>query len=106
MNEYTLDNSSVIKELSRLLFSKITGSGNKTSFIQFIFIAIAWGAPMLYDNIMRITLNNTKIEAGISCIIGFAVIFTNNIWTKAIYMQFCKRKYENMSGFRNSIINE
>ncbi|MBR6286129.1 MAG: hypothetical protein IKR18_03955 [Bacteroidaceae bacterium] len=88
------------------LFTKMTGRNAKTSFVQFIFMAAAWGLPMLLDNLMRNFFDNTIIEMIILGSLGIVTIATSNIWTKIIYKQFCKRKYINMEGFRATIINE
>jgi hypothetical protein len=52
-----------------------------------------------------ITLLNETTALLIILAIGLGFTLTHPLWLRNIYKRFMKRRYENMEGFRASIVN-
>ena len=82
------------------LNAKLTKSG-QSSKAQMIFSLLALFVPMgiMYT---LITLFNPNIAGLIMMVMGLIGTSLNGLWIKNIYKRFMNRRYENMSGFRQT----
>ncbi|WP_321425916.1 DUF5687 family protein [uncultured Bacteroides sp.] len=79
-----------------LIGRQSTGTG-----FQSLISIMAFGVPMLVNNLLRIAVGET-ISLWILLVIGLSLTFTSNLWIMNIYKRFMIRRYKNMEGFRDT----
>jgi hypothetical protein len=94
----------VYNKLTLNLNTKLTGKNSGGSFFQTMIIMAGFFGPVLIMQPL-ITLLNETTALLIILGIGLGFTLTHPLWLRNIYKRFMKRRYENMEGFRASIVN-
>ena len=92
-NKHTLD-----------LNTKVTGKNSGGTFFQTMIIMAGFFLPVIILQVLTsLCSENTALLTILG--IGLAFTLTHPLWMRNIYKRFMKRRYENMEGFRSSIVN-
>ena len=94
----------VYNKLTLNLNTKLTGKNSGGNFFQTMIIMAGFFGPVLIMQPL-ITLLNETTALFIILAIGLGFTLTHPLWLRNIYKRFMKRRYENMEGFRASIVN-
>lgn len=94
----------VYNKLTLNLNTKLTGKNSGGNFFQTMIIMAGFFGPVIIIQPL-ITLLNETTALLIILGIGIAFTLTHPLWLRNIYKRFMKRRYENMEGFRASIVN-
>ncbi len=86
------------------LNTKLTGKNSGGTFYQTMIIMAGFFGPVIIIQPL-ITLLNETTALLIILAIGLGFTLTHPLWLRNIYKRFMKRRYENMAGFRSSIVN-
>ena len=101
---WTLMQLAVYNKLTLNLNTKLTGKNSGGNFFQTMIIMAGFLGPVIIIQPLLTLLNETTALLIILCI-GLAFTLTHPLWLRNIYKRFMKRRYENMEGFRSSIVN-
>ena len=94
----------VYNKLTLNLNTKVTGKNSGGTFFQSMIIMAGFFGPVIVIRPLIALLNETTALL-IILGIGLAFTLTHPLWLRNIYQRFMKRRYENMEGFRSSIMN-
>ena len=94
----------VYNKLTLNLNTKLTGKNSGGNFFQTLIIMAGFFGPIIIIRPLIALLSETTAML-IILGIGLAFTLTHPIWLRNIYQRFMKRRYENMEGFRSSIVN-
>lgn len=94
----------IYNKLTLNLNTKITGKNSGGTAYQSIIIMAGFFGPVIIIQPL-ITLLSETTALYIILAIGLAFTLTHPLWLRNIYKRFMKRRYENMEGFRSSIVN-
>lgn len=94
----------VYNKLTLNLNTKLTGKNSGGNFFQTLIIMTGFFGPILIIRPLISLLSETTAML-IILSIGLAFTLTHPLWLRNIYQRFMKRRYENMEGFRSSIVN-
>ena len=94
----------VYNKLTLNLNTKLTGKNSGGNFFQTMIIMAGFFGPVIIIQPL-ITLLNETTAMLIILGIGLAFTLTHPLWLRNIYKRFMARRYENMEGFRASIVN-
>ena len=94
----------VYNKLTLNLNTKVTGKNSGGTFFQSMIIMAGFFGPVIVIRPL-IALFNETTALLIILGIGLAFTLTHPLWLRNIYQRFMKRRYENMEGFRSSIMN-
>ena len=94
----------VYNKLTLNLNTKLTGKNSGGNFFQTMIIMAGFFGPVIIIQPL-ITLFSETTALLIILGIGLAFTLTHPLWLRNIYRRFMKRRYENMEGFRASIVN-
>ena len=94
----------VYNKLTLNLNTKLTGKNSGGNFFQTMIIMAGFFGPVLIMQPL-ITLLNETTALLIILAIGLGFTLTHPLWLRNIYKRFMRRRYENMEGFRASIVN-
>jgi hypothetical protein len=94
----------VYNKLTLNLNTKLTGKNSGGNFFQTMIIMAGFFGPVIIIQPL-ITLLSETTALLIILGIGLTFTLTHPLWLRNIYRRFMKRRYENMEGFRASIVN-
>lgn len=94
----------VYNKLTLNLNTKLTGKNSGGNFFQTMIIMAGFFGPVIIIQPL-ITLFSETTALLIILGIGLTFTLTHPLWLRNIYRRFMKRRYENMEGFRVSIVN-
>ena len=101
---WTLMQLAVYNKLTLNLNTKVTGKNSGGTFFQSMIIMAGFFLPVIILQVFTSLLSeNTALLIILG--IGLAFTLTHPLWMRNIYKRFMKRRYENMEGFRSSIVN-
>ena len=101
---WTLMQLAVYNKLTLNLNTKVTGKNSGGTFFQSMIIMAGFFLPVIIIQIFT-SLFSENTALLIILGIGLAFTLTHPLWLRNIYKRFMKRRYENMEGFRSSIVN-
>jgi hypothetical protein len=82
---------------------KLTGRQNMGSGIQNLISFGAFGVPLIIYSLLLLFMSETATNTILS-VVGLAFIATHKYWIRNVYNRFMARRYDNMTGFRDSRI--
>ena len=94
----------VYNKLTLNLNTKVTGKNSGGSFFQTMIIMAGFFGPVIIIRPL-IALFSEPTAMLIILAIGLGFTLTHPLWLRNIYKRFMQRRYENMEGFRASIVN-
>ena len=94
----------VYNKLTINLNTKVTGKNSGGTSFQSLIIMAGFFAPVMVIRPLIALFNETTAMLTI-LVIGLAFTLTHPLWLRNIYKRFMQRRYENMEGFRASIMN-
>lgn len=94
----------VFNKLTINLNTKVTGKNSGGSFFQSMIIMTGFFGPVIIIRILTSLFSETTAML-IILIMGAALTLAHPLWLRHIYRRFMARRYENMEGFRASIMN-
>ena len=94
----------VYNKLTLNLNTKLTGKNSGGNVFQTMIIMIGFFAPIIIIRLFS-ALFSEFTALLIILIIGVALTLTHPLWLRNIYKRFMARRYDNMEGFRASIVN-
>ena len=101
---WTLMQLAVYNKLTLNLNTKVTGKNSGGTFFQTMIIMAGFFLPVIILQVLTsLCSENTALLIILG--IGLAFTLTHPLWMRNIYKRFMKRRYENMEGFRSSIVN-
>ena len=102
---WTLMQLAVYNKLTINLNTKVTGKNSGGTFFQSMIIMAGFFGPAI---VIRPLIALFSETIAMSIILGIGLVFTltHPLWLRNIYKRFMKRRYENMEGFRASIVND
>lgn len=95
----------VYNKLTLNLNTKVTGKNSGGSFFQTMIIMAGFFAPVIVIRPLIALFSETTAMLVI-LVIGLGFTLTHPLWLRNIYKRFMQRRYENMEGFRASIVND
>jgi hypothetical protein len=95
----------VYNKLTLNLNAKVTGKNSGGSFFQSMIIMAGFFAPVIVIRPLIALFSETTAMLVI-LVIGLGFTLTHPLWLRNIYRRFMRRRYENMEGFRSSIVND
>ena len=95
----------VYNKLTLNLNAKVTGKNSGGSFFQSMIIMAGFFAPVIVIRPLIALFSETTAMLVI-LVIGLGFTLTHPLWMRNIYRRFMRRRYENMEGFRASIVND
>ena len=94
----------VFNKLTLNLNTKLTGKNSGGTFFQSMIIMAGFFGPILVIRLLTALFSESTSLLTI-LIVGLVFTLTHPLWMRNIYKRFMKRRYENMEGFRSSIVN-
>ena len=94
----------VYNKLTLNLNTKVTGKNSGGNFFQTMIIMAGFFGPVIIIRPL-IALFSEPTAMLIILAIGLGFTLTHPLWLRNIYKRFMQRRYENMEGFRASIVN-
>ncbi len=94
----------VYNKLTINLNTKLTGKNSGGNFYQTMIILAGFFGPVIIIRTLTALFSETNAML-IILGIGLAFTLTHPLWLRNIYKRFMARRYENMEGFRASIVN-
>lgn len=94
----------VFNKLTLNLNTKLTGKNSGGTFFQTMIIMAGFFGPILVIRLFTALFSESTALFTI-LIVGVGFTLTHPLWLRNIYKRFMKRRYENMEGFRSSIMN-
>ena len=94
----------VYNKLTLNLNTKVMGKNSGGTAYQSMIIMAGFFGPVIIIQPL-ITLLNETTALLIILAVGLGFTLTHPLWLRNIYKRFMKRRYENMEGFRSSIVN-
>lgn len=94
----------VYNKLTLNLNTKVTGKNSGGSFFQTMIIMAGFFGPVIVIRPLIALFSETTAML-ILLAIGLGFTLTHSLWLRNIYKRFMQRRYENMEGFRASIVN-
>lgn len=94
----------VYNKLTLNLNTKLTGKNSGGTLFQSLIIMAGLFGPILVIRLFT-TFLSESVALSIILAIGLAFTLTHPLWLRHIYKRFMQRRYENMEGFRSSIVN-
>ena len=94
----------VYNKLTINLNTKVTGKNSGGTFFQSMIIMAGFFGPVIVIRPL-ITFFSETTAMLIILAIGLGFTLTHPLWLRNIYKRFMQRRYENMEGFRASIVN-
>ena len=83
------------------LNANLMKSNKSSNWIQGLITGGAFTLPLIIDSLLS-ALFPKEVAHILLIVIGIGFIVTHNLWIKAIYKRFMKRRYKNMEEFRAS----
>ena len=94
----------VYNKLTINLNTKVTGKNSGGTFFQSMIIMAGFFGPVIVIRPLIAFFSETTAML-IILAIGLGFTLTHPLWLRNIYKRFMQRRYENMEGFRASIVN-
>ena len=94
----------VYNKLTLNLNTKVTGKNSGGTFFQTMIIMAGFFGPVIVIRPLIALFSETTAMLVILAI-GLGFTLTHPLWLRNIYKRFMQRRYENMEGFRASIVN-
>ena len=94
----------VYNKLTINLNTKVTGKNSGGTFFQSMIIMAGFFGPVIVIRPLIALFSETTAMLVI-LVIGLGFTLTHPLWLRNIYKRFMQRRYENMEGFRASIVN-
>ena len=94
----------VYNKLTLNLNTKVTGKNSGGSFFQTMIIMAGFFGPVIVIRPLIALFSETTAML-IILAIGLGFTLAHPLWLRNIYKRFMQRRYENMEGFRASIVN-
>ena len=94
----------VFNKLTLNLNTKLTGKNSGGTIFQSMIIMAGFFGPILVIRLFS-ALFSESTSLLIILIVGLTFTLSHPLWMRNIYKRFMKRRYENMEGFRSSIMN-
>ena len=94
----------VYNKLTINLNTKVTGKNSGGTFFQSMIIMAGFFGPVIVIRPLIALFSETTAMLVI-LVIGLGFTLTHPLWLRNIYKRFMRRRYENMEGFRASIVN-
>ena len=94
----------VYNKLTLNLNTKVTGKNSGGSFFQTMIIMAGFFGPVIVIRPLIALFSETTAML-IILAIGLGFTLAHPLWLRNIYKRFMQRRYENMEGFRASIMN-
>ena len=94
----------VFNKLTLNLNTKLTGKNSGGTFFQSMIIMAGFFGPILVIRLLTALFSESTSLLTI-LIVGLVFTLTHPLWMRNIYKRFMKRRYENMEGFRSTIVN-
>ena len=94
----------VYNKLTINLNTKVTGKNSGGTFFQSMIIMAGFFGPIIVIRPLIAFFSETTAMLTILAI-GLGFTLTHPLWLRNIYKRFMQRRYENMEGFRASIVN-
>jgi hypothetical protein len=82
---------------------KLTGRQNMGTGVQNLISFGAFGVPLIIYSLLLLFFSETATNIILS-VVGLAFIATHKYWIRNVYNRFMARRYDNMTGFRDSRI--
>ncbi len=94
----------VYNKLTLNLNTKLTGKNSGGNFFQTMIVLVGFFGPVIIIRTLMLLFGEPTAML-IILIIGVILTLGHPLWLRHIYKRFMARRYENMEGFRASIMN-